>query len=145
MRRSVLLTSLTLLGVLVLAACGGDDGGAQTTTTTTMADQATTTTTRAPTGPVEIPDFPFPVPDGATRVLASEEGFLELEYPGADAEQIAAFYQQWTTEQGSWTAYEVDSEPGVIASFFDDNQNGIDILRETPETETIVILSALGG
>jgi len=144
MRRSLLLTTLTLLGVLILAACDGSDAGDETSTTSTVGDQATTTTL-APTRPIEIPDFPFPVPDGASSVTTSEEGVLELGYPGDDAEQIAAFYAQWTTEQGSWTPQEPNPEMGLIASFLADNEDTIDVLRETPESETIVLLVALGG
>jgi len=144
MRRSLRLF-LALFGVLALAACGGDDAGDETITTTTVANQATTTTTVAPTGPIEIPDFPYPVPDGATRVIDSGEGFLELEYPGGDAEQIAAFYEQWTTEQGSWTPQEPNPEIGVIASFLDDNQYTIDVLLDSPTDTSILILVAPPG
>ena len=143
MRRSALLTSLTLLGVLVLAACGGGDAGEETITTTTGGDQATATTL-TPTDPVAIPDFPFPVPDGATRVVTSEQGFLELEYPGDDAEQIAAFYEEWTSDQGSWTPQESNPEIGAIALFLADNGDTIDVFRETPESETILLLASGG-
>ena len=101
MRRSSLYHSLALLGVLVLAACGGNDAGDQTTTTIAVADETTTTAALAP-GPVVVPEFAFPVPDGATRVITSEPGILELEFPGGDGERIAEFYEQWTNEQGSW-------------------------------------------
>ena len=132
MRYPRLLAVMGLSVVFLLAACGGDDEG----------DAATTTTTVASADSVQVPDHPFPVPDGATRVIMSEEGFLELGYPSADAERIAAFYEQWTSDEGSWTQQEPNLPIGVIASFLADDQSSIDVLRETPDSETLVILAA---
>ena len=131
------LLPLALFGVLVLAACGSDDAKDEAATTTTEAPATT-----AVAEPVQVPDFPIPAPDGATRVANPEEGLLELEYPIEDAERVVAFYVQWTSDQGSWTQTEELPE-GIIADFLSDTtQSGIAIFDDL---NVVVLLSYDGG
>jgi len=96
----------------------------------------------APT--VSVPPSPYPVPDGVMRVIDSQvglTGFLELEYPGSEAEAISAFYEEWTENEGAWTSDGVGFGPTQIAGWVAANGDSIDVLRETPESETILLLS----
>ncbi|MGI9647566.1 MAG: hypothetical protein ACR2OI_03510 [Acidimicrobiia bacterium] len=98
----------------------------------------------APT--VSVPSSPYPVPDGVTRVIDSQVGvvgILELEYPGSEAEAIAGFYEEWTSNEGGWTAAAPGEGFGAdqIAGFVAANGDTITVLRETPDSETILLLS----
>lgn len=93
---------------------------------------------------VSIPASPYPVPDGVTRVIDSQVGlvgFLELEYPGSEAEAIAAFYAEWTTNEGAWASGGVGFGASSIAGWVAANGDSIDVLRETPDSETILLLT----
>ena len=111
-----------IAGAGMLTVFGGEDNDAAVTT-------------------VSVPPSPFPVPEGVTRVIDSQDGHLELEYPGSEAEAIAAFYEEWTSGQGAWIASEDGFGAGAIAGFVANNGDSIDVLLETPDSETILLLS----
>ena len=132
MRRGVMLV---LVAVLVLAACGGDNSG----------DADTPTNAATATVSAEFPEFPIPVVDGYTSVVANEELLLDLEYPASAADQIVAFYEEWTAAEGAWSPNEPNPDIGVLGAFGSDNDDWIDVLKESPDSPTQVILSTNGG
>ena len=120
---------------LLTVACSGDDSG----------DTATSTDGATATVSTDFPDFPIPVVDGYTTVVTNEATSLHLDYPASDAESLVAFYEEWTTSEGEWSPNDPNPEVGILGTFQADNGDTIDVLRESPDSATNVLLNAGGS